>query len=250
MRTTIVLAAVIVGITSILVSCSTSPKVSKPPVAQPSSPSAESILKRMARAYGCAKSYADSGVVYDYHNGARDEAGMSFRINFLRPDHLRFELTDNIGSSYFPENYRVLWSYGNATYTWERSYPQIQTHRDVTTTIAQFTGISRRSVHNIPSLLQTNFGWQEYLYKITSPTVAGEEAFEAIHCYRIQGEGKGGRRFEIWVGKSDYLIRKVRTTYSTFSSEEIHRGIAIDQPLSPDMLSFTPPMPIETRSGP
>jgi len=240
MGTTSALTVMVAVITLMLASCSTTPKAGRPPVAQAPNPS--TLLERMARAYGSVKSYADSGVVYEYRNGAREEASINFRIHYARPGHLRFEMTDNIGSSHFPEDYRVLWSYGNATYSWWQSYPQIQTSRDVTTAIAGFTGISRRSVHNIPSLLQTNFGWQEYLYKISSPRVVGEEVFEQIDCYRIEGEGKGERRFEIWVGKSDSLVRKVRTTYPTFSSEEIHRGIAINQPISPEMLSFSPPM--------
>src|SRR5512140_1377954 len=107
MRTPIALIVVVAGIISMLASCSTGPKARKPIVAQAPSPSAESLLKRMARAYGSAKSYADSGVVYNYHNGARDEASLSFRIHYRRPDHLRFEMTDNIGSSHFPEDYRV-----------------------------------------------------------------------------------------------------------------------------------------------
>lgn len=200
----------------------------------------------MRQAYSSVSSYADSGVVYTYRNGVRNESSLSFRINFLRPDHLRFEMTDNIGSPHFPEDYKVLWSYGNATYTWAKSYPQIQTSRDVTSAIAQFTGISSRSAHNIPSLLQTNFGWQEYLYNISAAKILGEEVFEGVDCYHIQGEGKGGRRFDLWLGKADYLIRKVQTTYDpNLSEEEIHRGIAINQPISPEMLRFTPPMSAE-----
>jgi hypothetical protein len=247
MRRSTIQAVIVAIVTSMLVSCSTIPKAKTPLVVQIQGPSAEFLLKEMARAYASLKSYADSGVVYDYREHVRDEASIAFRIHFVRPDHLRFEMTDNVGSSHFPEDYRVLWSYGNATYSWWQSNPQIQTSRDVTTAIAGFTGISRRSVHNIPSLLQTNFGWQEFLNMISSPKVLGEETFEEIDCFRIQGEGRGERRFEIWIGKSDYLIRRVRTTYPNFCSDEIHRGIAINQPISPDMLSFAPPVSVENH---
>jgi len=241
------LVGIAAGLVFILVSCSTAKTPQEPTSTRGSSPPAEAVLKRMARVYISVKSYADSGEVYDYRNGVREPDTMSFRIHFVRPDHLRFEMTKYIGSPYFPKTYYVLWSYGNATYTWCQSYPQIETCRDVTSAITQFTGISDRSVHNIPSLLQTNFGWQEYLYHLTSPRILGEEVFEQADCYRIQGGGKGERQFEIWLGKSDYLIRKIRTTYPGFSSEEIHRGIAINEPTSPDMLSFTPPMSIENQ---
>ena len=139
----------------------------------------------------------------------------------------------------------MIWSDGNWTYNWSQSYPRVATSRDVTAVIAQFTGVSGRAIYNIPSLLQANFGGQEYLYRIASPKVLGEDVFEKTDCYRIQGKGRGERLLAIWIGKSDHLIRKVRTTYSDFSTEEIHRGITINQPVSPLMLSFTPPMSIE-----
>jgi hypothetical protein len=239
------MAVIVASITSMLVSCSTVPKAKTPPMAQTPSPSAESLLKRMARAYGSARSYTDSGEVCDYHNGVRDSASIRFRIHFARPDRLRFEMMQNIGSPYQPERYTVIWSDGNWTYSWSPPYPGVATSHDVTAVIAQFTGVSGRAVHNIPSLLQANFGGQEYLNRISSPEVLGEDVFEKTACYRIQGKGRGERLLEIWIGKSDYLIRKVQTTYSTFSSEEIHRGITINQPVSPLMLSFTPPMSID-----
>jgi hypothetical protein len=239
------LAVIVACATSMLVSCSTAPTAKKPPVAQAHNPSAESLLKRMARAYGSARSYTGSGEVYDYHNGVRDSTSIRFRIHFVRPDRLRFEMTQNVGSPYQPERYAVIWSDGNWTYGWEQSYPRVATSRDVTSVIAQYTGVSGRAVHNIPSLLQANFGWQEYLDKITWPEVLGEEVFEKTDCYRIRGRGRGERLFEIWIGKSDYLIRKVRTVYLDFASEEIHRGITINQPVAPLMLSFTPPFSIE-----
>jgi len=106
-----------------------------------------------------------------YHCDKRDPTSTSFRIYFVRPNHLRFEMTNNVGSPHFPEDYKVLWSDGGQTGDWWQSNPQIGTNRDAITGIMGFTGISSRAVHNVPSLLQTNFGWQEYLNKISSPTL-------------------------------------------------------------------------------
>jgi outer membrane lipoprotein-sorting protein len=210
-------------------------------LAQAEDPVAESLLRRMAEAYASAKSYSDTGVVFHYHKERRDPSSTAFRIVFVRPDHLRFEMTNNVGSHHLPEEYSVLWSDGRSTCSWSQSDHQIKTNGDVLAGISGFTGISGRSVHNIPSLLQKDFGWQEYLYEISSPRALGDEVFEKTNCYRIQGRGTGNRQFEIWLGKSDYLIRKIRTTYPDWQAEEIHRNIAIDQQISPDMLTFTPP---------
>jgi outer membrane lipoprotein-sorting protein len=248
MKRAITLASMVAGIASVLLSCATTPEARKPLVGQNSSPVAKSILKRMARTYASVKSYADSGVVHTYQNGVDDPASLSFSIRYLRPDHFKFEMTQNIGSPYFPETYTVMWYNGNATYYWEREHPQLVTRDDVTSTIATFTGVSSRSAHNIPSLLQKNFGWQEYLYDLASPTVLGEEVLEHVDCYRVQGVGRGERRFELWLGKSDYLIRKIKTTYPNFYTEEIHQGIAIDRPMSREMLTFSPPPAIASET--
>jgi outer membrane lipoprotein-sorting protein len=130
-------------------------------LAQVQNPVAESLLRRMAEAYASAKSYSDSGVVFHYNNGKRDPSSTAFRTVFVRPDHLRFEMTNNVGSHHLPEVYSVLWSDGRSTFNWSQSNYQIATNGNVLTGISEFTGISGRSVHNIPSLLQTNFGWQE-----------------------------------------------------------------------------------------
>ena len=102
-------------------------------------------------------------------------------------------------------------------------------------------GLDSLDAVEIVVLLQRNFGWQEFLYEI-SPVLVEEEAFENVNCYRIQGAGRGERRYELWIGKSDYLVRKIITTYSNFSSEEIHRGIEVNQPVCAGMLTFIAPM--------
>ena len=211
--------------------------------AQGTESGAQAILQRMADVYSSLSSYSDSGMVY--HCDKRDPTSTSFRIYFVRPDHLRFEMTNNVGSPHFPEDYKVLWSDGSQTGDWWQSNPQIGTNRDAITGIMGFTGISSRAVHNVPSLLQTNFGWQEYLNKISSPTLLGDESVEKTDCYHVQGEGKAKRRFELWIGKADYLIRKVRTTYPDLCDEEVHQNIKINEQISSDMFVFTPMKPSE-----
>ena len=201
--------------------------------------SAEAILQRMADAYSSLSSYSDSGTVHHCDKSRPDNT--SFRIYFVRPACIRFEMTNNVGSPYFPQDYKVLWSDGTQTSEWWQSIPQIRTNRDTLTGIKGFTGISSRAVHNVPSLLQTNFGWQEYLSEISSPTLLGDESVEKIDCYHVQGEGKAKRRFELWIGKADYLIRKVRTTHDPdFCEEEVQQNIRLNEQISSNMFVFTP----------
>jgi hypothetical protein len=206
---------------------------------------AESLLHRMAGAYALLNSYSDSGVVYHYNHGTRDPDSTRFRIFFVRPDLFRFEMTNNVGSPYFPEDYKVLLSDASQSRSWWQSNPQITTNSDVISGIGGFTGISSRSVHNIPSLLQTNFGWQEVLDELSSPRLLGHEPVNGTDCYHLQGVGRGDRQFEVWIGKTDYLVRKVRTNYPEFFDEEIHDEITINQKISSETFNFTPGQPGE-----
>jgi len=72
-----------------------------------------------------------------------------------------------------------------------------------------------------------------------------DESVEKTDCYHVQGEGKAKRRFELWFGKTDYLIRKVRTTYPDLCDEEVHQNIKINEQISSDMFVFTPMKPSE-----
>ena len=216
--------------------------------AQVEAPAAETLLRRMTDAYASTKSYSDNGVVFHFHKSKRDPDSTPFSIVFLRPDHLRFEMTNGVGSPYLPQTRSVLWSDGNSAQTWDESSQEVRTSRDAVRQISCFTGISSRSVHNVSSLLQKNFGWQEYLYQISSPRVVGEELFGGTNCYRIEGRGRAMRQFEIWIGKTDYLIRKIRTTHPDWQDEEIHENIVINQQISTTVFTFTPPGSREGRA--
>jgi hypothetical protein len=153
-------------------------------------------------------------------------------------------MTNGVDSRFHPCP-AVFWSNGIKTYFWMGTRGPVQTNLSVIQGISGLTGISYRSAHNIPSLLQTNFAWQERLFEISSPKVLGGEVFEKTDCYRIQGAGRGKREYEIWIGKSDYLLRKIKTTYPGSWDEEVHQDIRLDQQVSADNLILPPAKPIE-----
>ena len=144
---------------------------------------------------------------------------------------------------YGNQNSNVLWFDGNQTRSWMRADPVLVTNVSIVNGIFGFTGISSRTVHNIPSLLQTNWASQELLNRVASPKLLGDEAVNGADCYHISGVGKAGRRFEIWIGKADYLIRKVRTTSTAFQDawdEEVHQDITVNQKIPDKTFNLAP----------
>jgi hypothetical protein len=60
-----------------------------------------------------------------------------------------------------------------------------------------------------------------------------------VECYRVSG-GFNGDPYEIWIGRGDHLVRKIYAKYRDHQMEEIHRDIAVNQPLALGEFRFRP----------
>jgi hypothetical protein len=57
----------------------------------------------------------------------------------------------------------------------------------------------------------------------------GQEIFEGEDCYIVEGYHPNGEAWQLWVGKKDFLLRKLRTPVRDGRfEEEIHREIRVD----------------------
>lgn len=204
----------------------------------------ETILKKSADRYATYSSYQDEGVVITtYHEatGGRIDK-LSFKLFFSRPNRFRFEWLDY----YLQESglLKVVWSDGaDAFVYWEPD--RYEKKESLELIIAGATGISGGSAYTIPRLLIPAIeGWA--LTELTKTVLVGEEIFEGEVCYRIKGFDSGDDLTEIWISKTDFLIRKVTThsTFETFSTveDEIHRNIKTNQPIAKTIFAFKPPI--------
>lgn len=96
------------------------------------------------------------------------------------------------------------------------------------------------------------------LPEFVRPSVIKEEAFDGILCYRITGKHSSRDVYELWIGKRDLLLRKVRTVskYEGLSTveEEIHRNIFLNRPIPSEAFSYQPPIALtsskQSKRGP
>jgi len=193
----------------------------------------QTIIKKTAERYAAISSYQDSGVV-ETIGGASLPARSTdifFKTYFTRPRKLRFEWTDYSPLSSVGRN--IVWSDGVKTFGFYSFEPdKIETKESLELGIAGATGVSRGSAHTVPNLLTNEIGGFS-LAELTKLTLKGQEQFEGEDCFVLEGYHPNGEAWQLWIGKKDFLLRKLRTksTNGEFE-EEIHRAIKTDIEIS------------------
>lgn len=189
------------------------------------------IVAHMREAYAALRSYSDSGVVLIHmRNGERPDE-ITFRSAFVRPQWFRFEwLTHH---PYPPLRHlthnSVIWSNADGVYSWTDLSGKdavAQKQQSFALAVAGATGVSRGSAHTIASLLAPDVALGEpMLERVTSLELAGIEPFDGATCYRLAGQNADFGTYEFWIGKDDYLLRKITYRIRGVLHEEIRRDI-------------------------
>ena len=106
--------------------------------------------------------------------------------------------------------------------------------------------------YHVPTLLEASYGGRKRIHELSSPKLGGEEKIDGVDCMRISGEFHGDP-YELWVAKSDHLVRKLVATYRGNQMEELHREIAVNPTLGPEVFKFEPenePVPPPAKAMP
>lgn len=199
----------------------------------------------MGERYSRLVSYQDDGVVittYDKETGGRIDK-LPFKTSFKRANLFRFEWTDYFFSKLGKK--RVVWSNGQDAFSyWEPDRYEKKEYLGLA--IAGATGVSRGSSHTVSRLLLTDEVSGFRVTDLEDTSLLGEEIFEGVLCYHIKGTHPHGGFYELWIGKSDRLLRKVRQetrdSDKTTTQEEIRRNIHVNQPIANAVFDYKPPI--------
>ena len=202
------------------------------------------IVKRMATQYAFLNAYQDNGSV-DIVDEARASrrTDVLFRTYFARPSGFRFEWT-NIYPMNLPSLESMIWCDRRNCHTASRGTGQqaeLEDEEDLDSAVERALGTSRQSVHTIPILLMPTVISGFAVTELSNLALVREEQFEGDDCYLVRGRGPEEQFWDIWIGKRDFLLRKVRTKHiDGVFFEEIHRQIKRNNPLSPDIFRLKP----------
>lgn len=198
--------------------------------------SAQDILEKMASQYEKAKSYEDTGVV-KYVSGdpsAVNKVLVNFKVYYSHPRMFRFEWL--MGAAKGAGVNVIRYDGRNAYRSSSRQAEGAgETLRDA---VSAATGVSGRAAQTFSRLLLKDV-WGGDVAELKEVSLMREEPFQGTNCYVLGGQLAAGERTELWIGKEDYLIRKVRHTSASTGAvwEEIHRDIKLNQEIPLDLFT-------------
>jgi hypothetical protein len=195
---------------------------------------APALLERMGARYAALRSYTDTISVHFRNPDGAPGASAECKVWFARPSFLRID-GESRRAPDAPARREVIWSDGESARAWSTS-------RAVTLLgKIQLAGSKMFGTYayHIPTMLDRSFGGERRLNQLGSPTIAGDEQAEGVNCHHVRGDWLGDP-YEVWLGKDDLLVRKITADYKGYLMEEIHRDIAVDQPIARKIFQFAP----------
>lgn len=197
-------------------------------------PPAKEILTKVASVYAGCRSYYDEGFI---STGGSVSAGSHFRTTFSRPETLGFELWMGGQEPW------VVWKKGGEVTNW-RPDGLVGRPAPFDIALAQLAMNSRGGSLLVPPLLLPSlFRTADAFALIVDPKVAGEDKVDGLEAFRVRGTLLG-QQVELWIDKTDYLIRKVVRTL-TLGNQQVESTTnykpKLNSDIPPENLTFRPP---------
>ena len=194
----------------------------------------DTILQQTERTYSAVRSYIDATHVQFRNPDGSEGTRVECKVWFSRPRFIRIDASTRRTPDAKPVR-EVMWFDGEMARMWSTESPV------VARTNIQLAGSKMFGTYayHVPTLLEASYGGPRRLHQLGTPTLAGEENVEGADCYRITGDWLGDP-YEVWIGKSDHLVRKIVANYKGYVMEEVHREIRHDQPMDMSVFRFAP----------
>jgi hypothetical protein len=163
------------------------------------------LLERVKETYKSLKTYSDIGELEEVHNGEL-LSKIRFSTKYRNSGRFLFEYTSGLPGGY--QSSGVLEQDGDSVKQ-SASFAVGGESDDIGLAIQGYYGVSRGTSGNVPELL---FDLKhQSLFRLINMKLIKEKNIGSIICIRIEGEEYVGEKNVIWIGKDDYLIRKIES---------------------------------------
>ena len=193
---------------------------------------AHALMRCVVATYHGLTSYQDQGVVL-----WPGPSELRFTTHYRRPGDFRFEW-----------NHRrryVVWASARGTFSYWEARPRIETWRGLDSVISAHTGVSYSAITTIPGLVFGRDKGFPSVGDIHDLSILEPDDFEGTPCVRVRGVLRGAA-VEIWIGRDDFLIRKIIThmrhpaEHSLSKFEEIRRELRFNHAIPDATFDFHP----------
>jgi len=202
--------------------------------AQTEAPSAQTLLDQMEKTYAELDSYSDTTFARYRNPDGTEGARADCKVWFVRSGFFRIdgESRRREGS---PPKREVMWSDGETVRSWSTA-TAVTIREKVQLAGSKMFGTY---AYHIPTLLEASYAGPRRLHQLGAPAMNGEELVDGVDCYRIKGDWDGDP-YEIWLGKTDSLVRKIAANYKGYGLEELHRSIVVNEAIPTEVFQFAP----------
>jgi hypothetical protein len=207
-------------------------------------PTADSLLQKMEATYAAARSYSDTISVRFRNPDGAEGAQAECKVWFVRPNLFRIDGQSRRAADVPPKR-EVIWSNEETARSWSTTNPVTNQPK------VQLAGSKMFGTYayHVPTLLEASYGGPRRLHQLEAPTLEGEENFEGVDCYRVRGDWQGDP-YEVCLGKTDFLVHKIRANYKGYVMEEVHRDIAVNAEIPKTVFEFAPENEIAPAKSP
>jgi uncharacterized protein DUF2092 len=201
------------------------------------------ILEKVGARYAALRSYHDRGEVLSYPPDKPGPDRIAFETFFERPSHFRLDWTSH--HPYPPLRdlvaNHVIWSDGKNAYVYIDSpnSPDLYNREEEwRLALAAAPGEHFRTVF---TMLVPGEHFGAPVTELEEAVLLGSDPFEGVECFHLRGLLRE-RPVEVWIGKEDWLLRKItRRGYQDVLQEEIRRPDGADPQIAPEVFAFRPP---------
>ena len=174
-------------------------------------PDPETIIKKVEAAYAALESYEAHGEVVSNSimGDTSHRTVRSFSLRLMKPGLFRFTWNDRAEANAVGVNGGAAWVDKGEAFFYMRATNNISEMASGRMALAAATGVSFGAANTIPSLFLNDFGGGTIFTGGEQLKLTGEEQLGKEICYVLTGPSIMTKELTVWVGKGDFLIRKI-----------------------------------------
>lgn len=196
---------------------------------------ADELLRRVVAAYHSFSTYSDRGNKIVHLRSS--DYKIEFETLFKRPGKLRFAWTLEYSHTPGYRQKNVIWSDGTtawASYSFHGSKPEQKGSLELA--VASATGASWATAYTIPRLLSDEVTGLR-LDELQSLKVIGKGTADGVDSVVVAGDVGSGEERKVWIGRKDYLVRRIEERSKDSTYQEVRKHILVDREIADSRFS-------------